>query len=408
MSPGPPKASEIAASLDADARLLPFLPALLADLPALGFDPEPMVELLRASPLARRRDVTMLDLGCGKGAALLRLAREFGWGGTGVDLMPEFVAEARRLAEEQGLSAGLRFEVADIALAARAGPPADLLLYCHDGDALGSLGEALAALRLRLNGGGHLLLDTVWARGPDPAEPTDPTRPTDPTGPTGPTECSIRRAVRGAGLDVAGEMRLDPGWVRSQNRANTERIRRRAVELGRLHPDKGPWFDDYVRRQEEESRRLEEDLVCSLLLLERRDLLRRFRGRGPRNAQSPVELARGEAGVTRDDVQWACAGSRPPDHAPRLPRRRRTRRGRLGGLHRRGAHRGGGDADAPLRGVGPGGRGWTGVSEICWPRSTPSRLSTAPTPSGSKPTLPGPLPMPPEGEASPPFPRLLP
>jgi len=95
---------DVSESLDADERLLPFLPALLQDLCALGFTPEPMLRLLERCGMAKRRSVRVLDLGCGKGAALIRLAQEFGWHGEGVDLVSEFVDEARR---RGGLGGGL-------------------------------------------------------------------------------------------------------------------------------------------------------------------------------------------------------------------------------------------------------------------------------------------------------------
>ena len=81
------------------------------------------------------------------------------------------------------------------------------------------------------------------------------------------SEAETRSAVLDAGFAVVDEEILDPEWIRAQNHANTERIRTRAHELGRRHPNKAPWFDDYVRRQEEECRQLEQELVCAILVL---------------------------------------------------------------------------------------------------------------------------------------------
>lgn len=242
-------------SLSADQRLLPFLPALLQDLWALGFQPDPMVRLLDRCGVASRRSAKVLDLGCGKGAALIRLAQELGWQGEGVDLVPEFLEEARRRAREIGVDDLVRFHVADIGKAAREGGPVDLVLFGFDTDVPGSLTESLTVVRSRLAGGGHVLLDTVWTRGQEPGAGAAM------------SEDEVKEAVSAARLGVVGEERLDPDWVRDQNRTNTERIRRRAMELGQRNPDKKPWFDDYVRCQEEECSRLEEELVCAIRLL---------------------------------------------------------------------------------------------------------------------------------------------
>jgi SAM-dependent methyltransferase len=246
---------DVSASLDADERLLPYLPALLQDLWALGFTPEPMLRLLKRCGMAKRRSVRMLDLGCGKGAALIRLAQEFGWHGEGVDLFSEFVEEARRRAMEGGVADRVRFDVTDMARAAREGQVVDLILFGFDNDVLGTLQESLAIVRSRLAGAGHVVLDTVWTRGQEPRMDAAM------------SEAETKDAICAAGLVVVGEELLDPQWVCEQNHANTEHIRRRADELGRQHPGKQRWFDDYVRRQEEECARLEEELVCAIVLL---------------------------------------------------------------------------------------------------------------------------------------------
>jgi cyclopropane fatty-acyl-phospholipid synthase-like methyltransferase len=246
---------DVSESLDADERLRPFLPALLQDLWSLGFTPEHTLKLLERYGVAKRRGVSVLDLGCGKGAALIRLAQEFGWPGEGVDLVPEFIDDARRRAVESGVADRVRFDVADMARVAREGQPVDLILFGLDSDALGTLEESLTIVRSRLAAAGHVVLNTVWKRGQEPQPDAAM------------SEVETKDAVNAAGLVVVGEEILAPEWVRAQNRINTDHIRRRADELGQRHPEAQGWFAEYVLRQEEECSRLEEDLVCVVLLL---------------------------------------------------------------------------------------------------------------------------------------------
>jgi len=251
------KLDEVAQSLSGDARLLPYLPELLQDLWSLGLGTGPTLRLLARAGLDERTDLHVLDLACGKGEALVRLAEQFGWRGTGVDLMPAFINEGRKRAAEHGVSHLVRLQVRDLSEAAANGEPVDLILFGMDSNALGGLADALRAVQRRLAPAGHIVLSTVWERAGRP-------RLTSAL-----SEEETRHAVQAAGLTLVGEEFLAADWVRSQNEGNTARIRHRASELALRYPDKQGWFDDYVKVQEDESRQLEEDLVCAVLLLRR-------------------------------------------------------------------------------------------------------------------------------------------
>ena len=92
--------TEVARSLDAAPDLLPFLPELLADLDSLGSQPEAIVRLLSGVVAPGRR---VLDVGCGKGAVALALARELDLAVVGVDLFEPFVEKAVAWASAQKL-----------------------------------------------------------------------------------------------------------------------------------------------------------------------------------------------------------------------------------------------------------------------------------------------------------------
>jgi SAM-dependent methyltransferase len=103
----------------------------------------------------------ILDLGCGPGLYLSRLAR-LGHRGTGIDFSPASIAYARTAAEAAALPISYRQEDLRRAEFAAADPGYDLamLLYgefntFRDGDAAAILTKALAALRP----GGRLLLE---------------------------------------------------------------------------------------------------------------------------------------------------------------------------------------------------------------------------------------------------------
>jgi len=104
----PQKEKDFALSLDADKEIFPYLPALLKDLWELGCVPSLYVKMLR--PLQLPRETTRaLDLGTGKGAAAVVLARELGFRVLGIDLCVPFLEEAEKRARLSGVSHLCRF-----------------------------------------------------------------------------------------------------------------------------------------------------------------------------------------------------------------------------------------------------------------------------------------------------------
>jgi SAM-dependent methyltransferase len=244
---------DLAHSLDAEPDLLPFIPYLLQDLWSLGFAPERLGDLMQRN-LGHRSGLGMLDLGCGKGALLIHLARRFGWHGRGIDIVPEFIGEARRRADQHGVATSLRFDVGDMRDTLHGAVAADLIIFGYDCDALGALDVALGKLRPHLLSDGRVLLDTAWSL-PGFQHSGLLNQP------------ATLHAIAAAGFRVA-DMEITPvDVVREQNRTNTESIRRRAIELSQTHSQKRELIARYLADQVEECRVLEDEAACASLLL---------------------------------------------------------------------------------------------------------------------------------------------
>src|SRR5215210_604489 len=85
----------------------------------------------------------VLDVGCGPGELLVRIAERTGAGGLGIDSSPIVVEEARRRAADRAPRTGLEFRVGDAGAAEGPFAAACCLGSSH---ALGGLGPALARL----------------------------------------------------------------------------------------------------------------------------------------------------------------------------------------------------------------------------------------------------------------------
>lgn len=124
----------------------------------------------RVTDLVRRLAPTAagwhaLDLGCGNGELLMRLAVAHGIPGVGVEREADDGVRARRRARELGLAGQVVFLTAD---AAGWDEPAELVLTVGAGYAWSDTTEALAALhRLTRPGGRLLFADAFYRTTPD-------------------------------------------------------------------------------------------------------------------------------------------------------------------------------------------------------------------------------------------------
>jgi precorrin-6B methylase 2 len=87
----------VAPSLD-----VPFVPT-----------PQEVVDRMLQMAKVGKNDV-LFDLGCGDGRIVVTAAKQHGARGTGIDLDPERIGEARKNAEQAGVSSRVNFKVADL------------------------------------------------------------------------------------------------------------------------------------------------------------------------------------------------------------------------------------------------------------------------------------------------------
>jgi SAM-dependent methyltransferase len=125
--------------------------------------PEGVDELVEAIDL--RSGARVLDLGCGKGELLVRLAERFGADGVGVDLQGALLAEGRALAAARAPDRDLRFVEADVTAFVPERPEFDLAATV--GATPDSYRATLGRLRDLVRPGGLVLLgEGYWRREP--------------------------------------------------------------------------------------------------------------------------------------------------------------------------------------------------------------------------------------------------
>lgn len=244
----------VAASLDAPAEALPLIPELFASLTALGSQPRRVVVWLRAAGVGPGQRV--LDLGCGKGAVSITLARALGCRLLGVDAFGPFVEAARERAQVCGVGGRCEFLCKPIEPWRRCGPLFDVVMMLG----VWPLVRAAAmARRLTRPGGAYLIDDCVRVQ-----------RWTDDEAVRGvPTARQARAALEDAGDRVERWHVLSKSAARRHETALYDRLRRQAARMGRRDPDRRPLLRECLRRQREAIRALSGPLRASLWLVRR-------------------------------------------------------------------------------------------------------------------------------------------
>jgi SAM-dependent methyltransferase len=130
-------------------------------------DPDAIDEIVGLAGLTAQDRV--LDLGCGPGELLIRVAERHGCAGVGIDAAPNQIMAAVARASRRVPQAELRFEIGDAQEAELEAGSFALAACLGSSHALGGTRPTLERLHELVRPGGHVLLaDGFWERDPLP------------------------------------------------------------------------------------------------------------------------------------------------------------------------------------------------------------------------------------------------
>jgi len=239
-----------------DVELVEYLPYILQDFTELGSS---ALSLTRIVKDHNNKDTArILDLGCGKGAVLMEMARQVKSICLGIDGIKEFIEYANAQAGRRGLT-HCRFQVGDIRHIGDIEGKFDFIILGSIGPVLGDYYTTMEKLKPVLSGDGIIVLDDGYIKeGKDFAHALIGTR-----------QALVEQITR-AGMVLLGEYPADEASHKGDYEKQLQDLTRRCHELIIAHPDKKELFRNYLRRQEEEYHHLEETITSSTLLIKRR------------------------------------------------------------------------------------------------------------------------------------------
>jgi len=221
-----------------------FLPYLLQDLHFLGTNISAITNLLSKNINLNSVDYKILDLCCGKGAALISLVKKFNFCGVGIDLYPPFIKEAGKLASELSDYSKICFKEMDIVEAVKTLHNFDIVLCGYDTTVLGTETETIIKTAGCIKVGGYILYEAAY-----------------------PSELNHEQIVLQSGFNIVDKCISDKSTVKKMNEYNTSMISKRALELAEKYPDKAYIFSEYVDNQVNESIELEEKYILVTYLI---------------------------------------------------------------------------------------------------------------------------------------------
>ncbi|MDX9701605.1 MAG: class I SAM-dependent methyltransferase [Candidatus Auribacterota bacterium] len=238
-----------------DAGLYPFLPYIMQDLWGLGTSPETIVSIIKKHT-ANYSNLRILDLGCGKGAVSITLAKEFNCRCLGIDAIADFIAFANDKAEKYGVSKLCKFEIGDIREKVKKLQNFDVVILGSIGPILGNYFTTLTTLAQIITNNGIIVIDDGYIEDASSFQH-----------PLIEKKSAVLEQINKADMRLIDEVITGKNEITRMDDQMFAFIKERCLELTAKYPEKQKMFLDYITKQEEESDVLENKIICSAMVI---------------------------------------------------------------------------------------------------------------------------------------------
>jgi len=234
--------------------LFPHLPYIMQDLWEIGASPEVVIELVKKHA-TDHSNLKVLDLGSGKGAVSIKLAKATNCYCHGIDAVEDFINEAKNKARKFNVDKKCFFECADIRVRITDLKDFDIVILGAIGPVLGDYFSTLSKVSNCLKGSGLIIIDDAYID--DEVEYSHPLME---------KKSAILKQVSDGGMKLIDEVIINKNEIKESDEHIYNNIKKRCGELIKKHPDKRNLFIDYIKKQEEENEVLENKVICSTMV----------------------------------------------------------------------------------------------------------------------------------------------
>jgi cyclopropane fatty-acyl-phospholipid synthase-like methyltransferase len=243
-----------------DKEILPYLPYILQDFWEIGSDPEVMINLIKKH-LRNSSTLQILDLGCGKGAVSINIAKQLNCECYGIDAIPEFISFSALKADECSVGNLCKFEVGDIREKVKTLGLYDVIILGAIGQVFGNYFETLTILNNNLKAGGIILIDDGYIDDESGFKHEHVF-----------SKNELRKQISDARMQLIDEMVVSEGdSVMAKYDAEYCNLFKRCKELSEKYPDRAEIFINYSNRQKNEYDNLKNEITCSTMVINRKE-----------------------------------------------------------------------------------------------------------------------------------------
>jgi len=239
-----------------DTRLVKYLPYILQDFWEIGTSSEEVIKIIKKYK-TDYANLSVLDLGSGKGAVSIKIALELKCKCFGIDAIDDFVVFSNHKAQEYSINNICTFETNDIRTRITTLKKYDIIVLGAIGAIFGDYQATLLQLKPHLNPDGLIIIDDAYTEDNCTKDYPNILKKSE-----------LLKQINNAGMELVKEITINEIPVVTEGyESEFENLQKRCMELTEKHPEDKELFLGYIDTQKKEYGILSNEITPVLLVI---------------------------------------------------------------------------------------------------------------------------------------------
>jgi 2-polyprenyl-3-methyl-5-hydroxy-6-metoxy-1,4-benzoquinol methylase len=224
-----------------DIGLIKYLPYILQDFWEIGSSPDEIIKIIKKYK-SDYSNLTVLDLGSGKGAVSIKIASELNCKCFGIDGIDDFVIFSNKKSKEYSVNKICTFETGDIRTRIKTLEKYDIIILGAIGNVFGNYYNTLLQLVSHLNKDGLIIIDDAYVENDSKNYYSNIL-----------SENELIKQVNDVGMKIIEKITINENPVINEEYENEyKNVEKRCMELIEKHPENKDLFSGYIEKQKKE------------------------------------------------------------------------------------------------------------------------------------------------------------